>query len=69
MAEKETEDEEGECAQPSLSSASERTLHGQNYCTGTWSSTGEEEKDGDASQIEKKPSNLQTLLRGKQQGF
>lgn len=60
VAEKETEDEEGECAQPSLSSARERTLHGQNYCTGTWSSTGEEEKDGDASQIEK---NLQTCKR------
>ena len=31
-----------------LSSASEKTLHGQNYFTGTWSSTGEEEEDGDA---------------------
>lgn len=69
MAEKETEEEEGECAQPSLSSAAERTLHGQNYFTGTWSSNGEEEEDGDASQIEKKPLILQTLLRCKQQGF
>ena len=44
MAEKETEEEEGECAQPSLSSASESTSHGQNYFS--WSSTGEEEEDG-----------------------
>ena len=41
-------------------------VKGQNYFTGTWSSTQEEE-DGDASQIDKKPSILQTLLRGKQQ--
>ena len=66
MAEKGTEEEEGECAQSSLRSTSERTLPGQNYFTGTWSSTQEEE-DGDASQIDKKPSILQTLLRGKQQ--
>ena len=67
VAEKGTEEEEGECAHSSLCSTSERTLHGQNCFTGTWSSTQEEEEDGDASQIDKKPSILQTLLRGKQQ--
>lgn len=40
MAENETEEEEGESAQPS----SESTSHGQNYFS--WSSTGEEEEDG-----------------------
>ncbi|CAH3043901.1 unnamed protein product [Porites lobata] len=40
VAENETEEEEGESAQPS----SESTSHGQNYFS--WSSTGEEEEDG-----------------------
>lgn len=40
MAENETEEEEGESAQPSR----ESTSHGQNYFS--WSSTGEEEEDG-----------------------
>ena len=40
MAENETEEEEGESAQPT----SESTSHGQNYFS--WSCTGEEKEDG-----------------------